>query len=123
MHVCQFTQEGSKLIRLWIHEVYRVFSDRLIEEKDKVAFFEIVKERTKDLFQKSVDEVGFPILCTLCSKVLCSLMIAREYESESFGYETSFVCLVLLGTMYQVLKNFFLCVFALLYFHLAPWTS
>lgn len=58
MHVCQIKQEGSKLIRLWVHEVYRVFSDRLIEEKDKVAFFEIVKTRTKDMFQKSIDDVS-----------------------------------------------------------------
>lgn len=65
MHVCKLKQEGNKLIRLWIHEVYRVFSDRLIEEKDKVAFFEIVKQRTKDLFQKSVDEVNVQIVCTL----------------------------------------------------------
>lgn len=58
MHVCQIKQEGSKLIRLWVHEVYRVFSDRLIEEKDKVAFFEIVKTRTKDMFQKNMDDVS-----------------------------------------------------------------
>lgn len=64
MHVCQLKQEGSKLIRLWVHEVYRVFSDRFIEDKDKVTFFEIVKQRTKDFFQKNMDEVNVGIVCT-----------------------------------------------------------
>lgn len=65
MHVYQLKQEGTKLIRLWIHEVYRVFSDRLIEENDKVAFFDIVKKRTKDFFQKNVDEVNVAILTAI----------------------------------------------------------
>lgn len=45
-------------------------------------------------------------------------MITRKYKSEAFGYKTSFVSLVLLATMYQVLKNG-LSLIALLYFHLA----
>jgi dynein heavy chain len=28
-------EETNKLVRLWIHEVYRVFSDRLTEETDR----------------------------------------------------------------------------------------
>ncbi|MBN3303948.1 DYH3 protein, partial [Amia calva] len=54
-------QEGDKLIRLWIHEVYRVFYDRLIDDEDRETFFNIVKERTSSYFKQSVDK----LLCHL----------------------------------------------------------
>ncbi len=50
-------QEGDKLIRLWIHEVYRVFYDRLIDNDDREKFFNIVKERTAACFKQSIDKV------------------------------------------------------------------
>ncbi|KAM9844002.1 dynein axonemal heavy chain 3-like [Aulostomus maculatus] len=50
-------QEGGKLIRLWIHEVYRVFYDRLIDSEDKETFFHIIKERTSSLFQQSIEKL------------------------------------------------------------------
>ena len=28
-------KETEKLIRLWVHEVYRVFQDRMIDEEDR----------------------------------------------------------------------------------------
>ncbi|XP_040928837.1 dynein axonemal heavy chain 3 isoform X2 [Betta splendens] len=50
-------QDGDKLIRLWIHEVYRVFYDRLIDNEDKEMFFTIVKERTLSVFKQSLDKL------------------------------------------------------------------
>ncbi|XP_068431186.1 dynein axonemal heavy chain 3 isoform X2 [Clinocottus analis] len=50
-------QDGDKLIRLWIHEVYRVFYDRLIDEEDKETFFGIIKERTSNFFKQSVEKL------------------------------------------------------------------
>ncbi|XP_038618403.1 dynein heavy chain 3, axonemal [Tachyglossus aculeatus] len=50
-------QDGEKLIRLWIHEVYRVFYDRLIDNEDRQVFFSMVKETTLNCFKKNVEKV------------------------------------------------------------------
>uniref|UniRef100_A0A8C4DY39 Dynein axonemal heavy chain 3 n=1 Tax=Dicentrarchus labrax TaxID=13489 RepID=A0A8C4DY39_DICLA len=50
-------QDGDKLIRLWIHEIYRVFYDRLIDSEDKETFFGIVKERTSNFFKQSMEKL------------------------------------------------------------------
>ncbi|KAM6951542.1 dynein axonemal heavy chain 3 [Aplochiton taeniatus] len=50
-------QEGDKLIRLWIHEIYRVFYDRLIDNEDRETFFNIVKERTMGYFKQTMEKL------------------------------------------------------------------
>ncbi|XP_069503771.1 dynein axonemal heavy chain 3 [Ambystoma mexicanum] len=57
--LCPFThlQDADKLIRLWIHEVYRVFYDRLIDNEDRQVFFNMVKETTSSCYKQSVDKV------------------------------------------------------------------
>ncbi|XP_055994863.1 dynein axonemal heavy chain 3 [Sorex fumeus] len=52
-------QDVEKLIRLWIHEVYRVFYDRLIDQEDRQIFFNLVKETTSNSFKQSMDKVLF----------------------------------------------------------------
>ncbi len=49
--------EGDKVMRLWTHEVYRVFYDRLIDDKDRLQFFEIVKEMLQQYFKMSIDKL------------------------------------------------------------------
>lgn len=48
------------LVRLWVHESMRVFSDRLINEEDKSLFIEALKDaviatdaHTQFLFERS----------------------------------------------------------------------
>ncbi|NWJ00116.1 DYH3 protein, partial [Crypturellus undulatus] len=50
-------QDGDKLIRLWIHEVYRVFYDRLVDQEDRNVFFQMVKETISNNFKQSIDKV------------------------------------------------------------------
>ncbi|NXH21208.1 DYH3 protein, partial [Bucco capensis] len=50
-------QDGDKLIRLWIHEVYRVFYDRLVDEEDRKIFFQMVQETTSNSFKQSFNKV------------------------------------------------------------------
>ena len=49
--------EGDKLLRLWTHEVYRVFYDRLIDDKDRNLFFDIIKDTMKQQFKQDVEKV------------------------------------------------------------------
>ncbi|ESO89088.1 hypothetical protein LOTGIDRAFT_210054 [Lottia gigantea] len=49
--------EMEKLVRLWIHEVYRVFYDRLIDDEDRLTFFNMVKEMCQTHFKLSIDKV------------------------------------------------------------------
>ncbi|XP_061847983.1 dynein axonemal heavy chain 3 [Colius striatus] len=50
-------QDGDKLIRLWIHEIYRVFYDRLVDEEDRKVFFQMVQETTSNSFKQSFNKV------------------------------------------------------------------
>uniref|UniRef100_A0A8C3CSN0 Dynein axonemal heavy chain 3 n=1 Tax=Cairina moschata TaxID=8855 RepID=A0A8C3CSN0_CAIMO len=49
--LCPHTHlQVNKLIRLWIHEIYRVFYDRLVDEEDRKVFFHMVEETTSNNF-------------------------------------------------------------------------
>ncbi|XP_053480111.1 dynein axonemal heavy chain 3-like [Ictalurus furcatus] len=64
-------EDGDKLIRLWIHEVYRVFNDRLIDNEDRKTFFEIVQERTSTYFKQTLN------------KLLCHLSLSGNVSDET----------------------------------------
>ena len=49
--------DGDKFMRLWVHEVYRVFYDRLIDDKDRLQFFEIVKDTLQEQFKVNIDKL------------------------------------------------------------------
>ena len=44
-------------VRLWIHEVLRVFYDRLVDDKDRDWMIAYLKKMTKQYFKKDFDRL------------------------------------------------------------------
>ena len=49
--------EPETLIRLWLHEVYRVFYDRLTDTDDRQAFFEMSNNVISSVFKKDINSL------------------------------------------------------------------
>lgn len=49
--------EPTKLMRLWVHEVYRVFYDRLVDEQDRVTFFKLISTTVQDNFKQDIQKL------------------------------------------------------------------
>lgn len=50
-------REPDKLIKLWIHEVYRVFHDRLVDDEDRETLFKLVKHIVYSDLRQPLDKV------------------------------------------------------------------
>ncbi|XP_043194572.1 dynein axonemal heavy chain 12-like isoform X3 [Amphibalanus amphitrite] len=65
--------------RLWVHEVYRVFYDRLVEDADRSWLYQLVRECVKNHFKDNFDTV-FEHLASQPGKVT-----ERSLDSLMFG--------------------------------------
>ncbi|KAI8615245.1 dynein heavy chain and region D6 of dynein motor-domain-containing protein [Chytriomyces sp. MP71] len=78
--------EIPKIIRLWQHEVYRVFYDRLIDDEDRDWLFKKCKEVVKSKFNQEFISVfrkyDFDSDGTVTDEDLRSLMFATFYTSK-----------------------------------------
>ncbi|XP_066595663.1 dynein axonemal heavy chain 3 [Prorops nasuta] len=61
----------DKLIRLWVHEVYRVFHDRLVDDADREILFKMVKSTCYEELRQPLE------------KILSSLMKENEKQITS----------------------------------------
>jgi dynein heavy chain, axonemal len=50
-------KEDKKLYRLWIHEIYRVFYDRLIDDADRSMFFSMVKDIMNETLKQDMNKL------------------------------------------------------------------
>ncbi|XP_064633532.1 dynein axonemal heavy chain 3-like isoform X2 [Lineus longissimus] len=49
------SEGAQKLQRLWVHEVYRVIYDRLVDEEDREIFFKMVKNVVESQFKEKLN--------------------------------------------------------------------
>ena len=49
--------ETDQVVRLWVHEIFRVFGDRLIDDKDQLWLLNYVKDITKRIFGMNFDTI------------------------------------------------------------------
>jgi len=45
------------MIRLWVHEVFRVFYDRLTDDSDRAWLFSLMRKLVKEEFKENFDTV------------------------------------------------------------------
>lgn len=45
------------MIRLFVHELYRVFYDRLVDDKDRAWLFDLIRVIVKQHFKENFDTV------------------------------------------------------------------
>jgi dynein heavy chain len=50
-------QTQEQAVRLWLHEVLRVFSDRLVNEEDRLNFLNIARNSVGRTWQLNFDKV------------------------------------------------------------------
>lgn len=51
---CNCIANPGKLIKLWAHEAYRVYCDKLVDQKDKDTFEKLLLENIKKFFPVSI---------------------------------------------------------------------
>ncbi|XP_012230668.2 dynein axonemal heavy chain 3 [Linepithema humile] len=80
-------RDPDKLIRLWIHEVYRVFHDRLIDDTDRETLFKMVRHTCYDQLRQPLDKVLAGLLKPgekmITSSHICDLFFGNYIEPDA----------------------------------------
>ena len=51
------TQKQENIVRLWVHETLRVFSDRLVDEPDRQLMLDKIREIVRKVFNMNFDQI------------------------------------------------------------------
>lgn len=76
----------DKLIRLWAHETYRVYSDRIVDPADRERLLRLATAVCKENFKIDLPKAmgkRIPIGSTLCDDVMRNLVFGNFMEPDS----------------------------------------
>lgn len=88
------------MIRLFVHEVFRVFYDCLVEDSDRAWLFKLVKGIVKEHFKEEFDSVfehltqgNTPVSRTFCYKLVAFIINVRLESFSTTGEILDQMCL------------------------------
>uniref|UniRef100_A0A0L8HIS0 Uncharacterized protein n=1 Tax=Octopus bimaculoides TaxID=37653 RepID=A0A0L8HIS0_OCTBM len=101
--------ENKKMfIRLWVHEIMRVFYDRLIDDSDREWLFKMCQRLVKETFKENFDLV-FNHLTTedkVCEEDFHNLMFGDYMNPDAMIDERVYTEVKSLDDMYQVVYTY-----------------
>jgi dynein heavy chain len=80
----EFFKSKLDIIRLWSHEVYRVFYDRLVSDDDRFNLFKFVMENILNTFNAEPDDV-FQRICSGKGENGSPILMEDDLRSLMFG--------------------------------------
>lgn len=78
-------QEPTSIIKLWTHEVYRVFYDRLVTAQDRELFFAQMGEAVEEIFKKDINKIYKSIATGDCDALGNKAFTDDDMRSVLFG--------------------------------------
>lgn len=92
----QSLENKHTMIRLFVHEVFRVFYDRLVDDKDRAWLFQLMHTIVKNTFDESFEKVfehlkhgskvSRHLVVSTLSLCLCSVNIKDMHLKEKDKY-------------------------------------
>lgn len=85
---------APEMIRLWTHEINRVYYDRLVEEEDRKSFFNFLMKEIRQTFGQNPDDVFFKVISSkngIQEDDMRKIMFGDFVESKRPGKE-NFYC-------------------------------
>ncbi|KAI8840277.1 hypothetical protein BC829DRAFT_446998 [Chytridium lagenaria] len=79
----------GNMIRLWTHEVYRVFYDRLISDEDRYSLFSYVLEVVKTKFNRDPDELFKDLASGVGTESNALVLMEDDMRGLAYGDFTS----------------------------------
>ncbi|XP_065670290.1 dynein axonemal heavy chain 12 isoform X3 [Hydra vulgaris] len=96
------------LQRLWVHEVYRVFYDRLVDNTDRIWLFNKIQSVTKEYFKEELDKLfaHLSVDKKLKEDSMRSLMFGDFLNPNAVGSDRLYQEVKSVDDLYPIVQNY-----------------